>query len=153
LLVRPPEITTFRPAVDGSGEDAIVSAPGVHGVVQQAVVQQAVVQQAVVQQVPDCAQHVFDCTQQTVEVDPRSGASTGVGQHGGTIAARSRCCGHTMRRALPAAPAGPSNASPHSEAARKSSDGTIRRRIAKDRRRAYPYFVKANAVLAPRTAA
>jgi hypothetical protein len=153
LLVRPPEITTFRPAVDGSGEDAIVSAPGVHGVVQQAVVQQAVVQQAVVQQVPDCAQHAFDCTQQTVEVDPRSGASTGVGQHGGTIAARSRCCGHTMRGALPAAPAAPSNASPHSEAARKSSDGTIRRRIAKDRRRAYPYFVKANAVLAPRTAA
>ncbi len=51
LLVRPPEITTFRPAVDGSGEEAIVSAPDVHGVAQQAVVQHAVVQHAVVQQV------------------------------------------------------------------------------------------------------
>ena len=84
MLVRPPEITTFRPAVDGSGEDAIVSAPDVHGVVQQAVVQHAVVQHAVVQQAADCAQHALDCTQQTVEVDPRSGALTGVGQHGCT---------------------------------------------------------------------
>ena len=40
LLVKPPEITTFRPAVDGSGEEAIVSAPGVHGVAQQAVCMQ-----------------------------------------------------------------------------------------------------------------
>jgi hypothetical protein len=57
LLVKPPEMTTFRPAVDGSGDDAIVSPPVVHGVTQQA---------ACAQQAPD------DAGQQLV----------GTGQHG-----------------------------------------------------------------------
>jgi hypothetical protein len=139
LLVRPPEITTFRPAVDGSGEEAIVNAPGVHWVAQQAVVQQAVVQQVVVQQV------VPVDGQQTVEgAAPedagRLGPLTGVGQHC-TIIPWSRRCGQIMCGVLPTAPAGLSIAKTHSEAARNSSDqGTIGRRIAENRRRDYPYL-------------
>ena len=49
LLVSPPEITTFRPAVEGSGEAAIVRPVGVHAVQHVAVVQHVDV---VGQQVP-----------------------------------------------------------------------------------------------------
>jgi hypothetical protein len=135
LLVRPPEITTFRPAVDGSGEDAIVNAPEVHGVVQQAVVQHVLPEQ----HVPPCAQQVPADWQQTVAGAASLGALTGVGQHGMTIPG-SRCCGQ-MTCVLAAAPAGVSIASTHSEAAsNRTDDGRMRRRIAENRRRDYPYL-------------
>ncbi|MGH2884889.1 MAG: hypothetical protein ACRDPA_19665, partial [Solirubrobacteraceae bacterium] len=60
LLVKPPEITTFRPAVDGSGDDAIDSPPVVHGVTQQvACVQQALDDAG--QQLVGTGQHVMMC--------------------------------------------------------------------------------------------
>ncbi len=65
LLVSPPEITTCRPAVDGSGEAAIVKPVGVHAV------QHVVVQHVVdVQQVP----------------------LVGVGQHGTKFGRVALCC-------------------------------------------------------------
>ncbi len=139
LLVRPPEITTFRPAVDGSGEDAIVNAPGAHWVVQQAVVQQVVVQHVVPPQqlVPVDGQQTMEGS--APEVAPPLGPLTGVGQQGGTIIPRSPCCGQ-MTCVLPAAPAGLSSARTHSEVARNSSDDGTRRRIGGNRRTAYPYL-------------
>ena len=65
--------------------------------------------------------------------------STGTGQHGTTLGRA--CWGQTIWGTLPAAPAGLSIASTHSEAARKrSDDGTIRRRIAEIRQGAYPHL-------------
>jgi hypothetical protein len=60
LLVKPPEITTFRPAVDGSGDAAIVSPPEVHGVTQQVVWAQQVPDDAG-QQLVGTGQHVMTC--------------------------------------------------------------------------------------------
>jgi hypothetical protein len=122
LLVKPPEMTTLRPAVDGSGDDAIVSPPVVHGVTQQAA----------------CAQHAPDDAGQQL---------VGTGQHGtmwgllfapfaplvggGQQVMTPDRWGQMMRGTLPAAPAGLSNARTHNEAARNTSDdGRIRRRIA-----------------------
>ncbi|HUJ34018.1 MAG TPA: hypothetical protein VLW51_02335 [Solirubrobacteraceae bacterium] len=129
-----PEITTFPPAVEGSGEDAIVNAAGVHGVAQHAVCAQQAVG----------GQHVFVCGQhgtirglllaRFVPFVPL----TGMGQHGTMF---DRCCGQITWGALPAAPAGLSIARTHSEAARdRSDDGTIRRRIAKIRHGDYPHL-------------
>ena len=126
LLVTPPEITTFRPAVDGSGEEAIVSAPGVHGVAQQAVC----VPEDCGQQFVGTGQHG---TMRGLLVAPfvLCAPLVGSGQQGMTPA---RCWGQMMWGTLPAAPAGLSIAMTHSEAARnRSDDGTIRRRIADNR--------------------
>ena len=145
MLVRLPEITTFRPAVDGSGEEAIVNAPDAHWVAQQAVVQHGVVQhgvvqQAVVQQADVVEQQVAVDGQHTVAALAPSADCGGVGQHG-MIIPRSRCWGQTMCGVLPAAPAGLSITRTHSEAARqRSDDGMIRRRIADNRRTDYPHL-------------
>ena len=149
--VSPPEITTFRPAVEGSGEAAIVRALGVHAVVQHVVpVGQHVV--PVVQHVDVAGQHVlFEGYAQhgmncgPLGVAPRGLACaplTGYGQH--------VCCpcGQRMWGTLRAAPAGLGSAVAHSKAARqRSDDGTIRRRIAETPGTLIPGFVKPNAAL------
>jgi hypothetical protein len=167
LPVSAPEITTSCPAVEGSGEAEIVSAPGGQGLVQQP----AGVQHAVGwQQVPDCAQHVVGWQQapdgrqhvtgwQHVPEGGQQGGKrrllvvafvmgdttgqqgtgplTGTGQQGATSGA-----GPTAQRMwgmLTAAPAGLSIARTHNEATRnESDDGTIRRRIARNRAADYP---------------
>lgn len=125
LLVKPPEITTFRPAVDGSGDDAIVSPPVVHGVTQQVVcAQQAPVEAG--QQLVGTGQHGTMCG---LLFAPLVGGGQQVMPDWGQM----------MWGTLPAAPAGMSSAKAHNEAARKTSDhGRIRRRIAENRASDYP---------------
>jgi hypothetical protein len=126
LLVKPPEITTFRPAVDGSGDDAIVSPPVVHGATQQVVCAQQVLDEAG-QQFVGTGQHGTMC-------GLLFAALVGSGQQGMTPD-----CWGQMWGTLPAAPAGLSNARAHNGAARKTSDdGRIRRRIADNRATGYP---------------
>jgi hypothetical protein len=152
--VRPPEITTFRPAVEGSGEEAIVSAPpGGHGVAQQGVCAQHVVGG---QQVTVGGQQVVVGGQQAVGTGQQA-APTGTGQQGtsrGLLIAPfvpfnggtqqggvtfGRDTGQRMWGTGSAAPAGLSIASTHSEAAKKvSDDGTIKRRIAENPASGYP---------------
>jgi hypothetical protein len=80
LLVSPPEITTCRPAVDGSGEAAIVKPVGVHAE-QHVAVQHVAVQHVVdVQQVP-----LVGVGQQVPLV--------GVGQHGTKSGRAAAFCG------------------------------------------------------------
>jgi hypothetical protein len=122
LLVSPPEITTFRPAVDGSGEAAIVSAPGGHEAVQHVVCRQQVLVDAG-QQFVGTGQHVMMCGRLFAPL-------VGGGQQVMTPA----CWGQMMWGTLPAAPVGLSIARTHSEAARSGSDdGRMRRRIADNR--------------------
>lgn len=140
LLVKPPEITIFRPAIDGSGDDAIVSPPDVHAETQQV---GCVVPDDAGQQLVGTGQHVMTCGLLSAAAVPLA-LVVGGGQQVGTSP---RCCGQMMR-ALPAAPAGLSIAKTHSDAARKTSDdGTMRRRIADKPGLRLPVFVKANAVL------
>ena len=148
LLVRPPEITTFRPAVDGSGEEAIVNVPDVHwaqqAVVQQVVVQHVVVQQAVVQQVPVDGQQGVEGV--APEDAGRFGPLTGVGQHG-TIVARSRCWGRLC--AVYFRPRRQGRASPGRTARRRGQERRRNDQAAHRRKTAQslPVFVKTNAVL------
>jgi hypothetical protein len=140
LLVKPPEITTFRPAVDGSGDAAIVIPPDVHAETQQV---GCAVPDGAGQQLVGTGQHVMTCCLPFAAAVPPA-LLVGGGQQVGTSP---RCCGQMMR-ALPAAPAGLSIAKTHNEAARKTSDdGTIRRRIADKPGLYIPVFVKANPVL------
>jgi hypothetical protein len=133
LLVKPPEITTFRPALDGSGDDAIVSPPDVHAETQHV---DCVVPDDAGQQLVDTGQHVMTCGLLSAAAVPLA-LLVGGGQQVGTSP---RCCGQMMRT-LPAAPAGLSIANTHNDAARKTSDeGTIRRRIADNRACTYPYL-------------
>lgn len=135
MPVSPPEITTFRPAVEGLGEDAIESAPGVHGAVQQVVDVQHV---EVVQHDVVVGQHVLVGYGQHGVASPAAPlfAFVGTGQHIGTTFGCARFSGQMMRgtllwETLPAAPAGLSTATTHSEAARmRSDDGKMKRRIA-----------------------
>lgn len=133
LLVKPPEITTFRPAVEGSGEDPTDSAPFVHGVVQQVVDVQHV---EPVQQVVPAGQHavVGNGQQTTLEVL----AFVGPGQHVGLTFGCARSSGQMMWgtllcATLPAAPAGPAAKTITEMARKRSDDGKIRRRIAETR--------------------
>jgi hypothetical protein len=126
LLVNAPEITTFRPAVDGSGDAAIVSPPVVQGVTQQVVWAQ--------QTLDDAGQQLVGTGQQGTMCGPLFAplaAFVGVGQH---VVMPDICWGQMIWGTLADAPAGLSNAKTHNEAARKTSgDGTIRRRIANNR--------------------
>lgn len=127
----------MRPAVDGSGEDAIDSPPGVQGAVQHVVVDVQHVE--VVQQAPVVAgQHVFVGygQQGTKWAVARFLAFDGTGQHVGVTFGCALCTGQMMsgtllRATLPAAPAGVSTARAHSAAAStRTEDGKIKRRIA-----------------------
>ena len=134
LLVSPPEITTFRPAVDGSGEAAIVNAPDVHGVVQQALVQQFVAEQHVL----DCAQQVAVGLGSTGRPGRDRVESAGVGSRNEQCP-RARLRGQRDAASSATAPAGQSIATTHNEATSdRSDDGTIKRRIAENRDTAYP---------------
>jgi hypothetical protein len=75
LLVSPPEITTCRPAVDGSGEAAIVKPVGVHAVQHVAV------------------QHVVDVQQVPLVGVGQQVPLVGVGQHGTKSGRAAAFCG------------------------------------------------------------
>jgi hypothetical protein len=123
LLVKPPEITTFLPTLDGLGDDAIVSPPDVHAETQQV---GCVVPDDAGQQLVGTGQHVMTCGLLFAAAVPLA-LLVGGGQQVGTSP---RCCGQMMCM-LPAAPAGLSIAKTHNKAGRKTSDdGTITRRIA-----------------------
>ena len=146
MLVKPPEITTFRPAVEGSGEDAIDRPPDGQTAVQHVVpdAQQLVPDG---QQVVPAAQHaVPDCGQHGTYLAPaRALADVGRGQHGITVGCPC-CCGHRVRGTLPVAPAGPGADITNRDAARaRSDDREIRRRIAESGTQV-PGFVKPNAL-------
>ena len=112
--------------MDGSGEAAIVKPVGVHTVQQVAVQHVAVQQVADVQQVPlvGVGQHGTKFDRAAVFCGPLVGS----GQHVGAP-----CSGHNVGGSAPAAPAGPTNAATHNNAAReRSDDGMIKRRIAEN---------------------
>jgi hypothetical protein len=117
-----PEITTFRAAVEGFGEEAMVTLPEAHGVgVQQPIARVAQhgvpAQQGVVWQQNGCTSGALVWT---------PGGST---QHGGTMCAVAP--GHAMPGARRAAVAGPAIPMTHTAVAvRTSASGTIDRRIA-----------------------
>jgi hypothetical protein len=116
-----PEITTFRPAVDGFGEEAMVRLAAAHGTggVGQHVVTGTPLERA--------AQHGVPTQHPGRTIDPLASAPGGSRQHGTTCAL---AYGHAMRGAR-AAVAGPAIPTAQTAVATTSSaTGTIQRRIA-----------------------
>jgi hypothetical protein len=117
--VRAPEITTFRPAFDGFGEEAMVRVPATQGSVQQPADGQhgCGVVLAVAQHVPGWQQSVG--WQQMGCGGP---PTVGTGQQGGT-------CGLASGQGIAVAGLGAASIQ-IAAAATRSESGTIRRRIA-----------------------
>ncbi|MBV9803533.1 MAG: hypothetical protein JO130_10100 [Solirubrobacterales bacterium] len=130
-----PEITTFCPAWEGSGEDEIVSPLGLHVGVQQPDDGQHVPVQHVVLElvqhvgVPFVQHEGLDTGQHTGCAPDASAADPGgTGQHGTKCA---RSCGQIMcGDSAPAAPAAAKIEIAAATAARRRSVWTIERRIA-----------------------
>jgi hypothetical protein len=134
-----PEITTFRPAVDGFGEESMVRLPAAHGVgVQQPGIGQHVVTGAPVER---GAQHSVPTQQPGRTIDPLVSGPGGSGQHGMTSAL---VYGHAMpgARAAVAGPAIPTTQT--AVATRRSASGTFQRRIAcvRDRKAIRPRLTR-----------
>jgi hypothetical protein len=134
-----PEITTFRPAVEGFGEEAVVRLPAAHGVgVQQPGVGQHVVTGAPVAR---AAQHSVPTQHPGKTIDPLVSEPGGSRQHGTTSAL---VYGQAMRGAR-AAVAGPAIATTQTAVAtRTSASGTNQRRIAclRDRKAIRPRLTR-----------
>ena len=149
---KPPLMTTFRPAVDGFGEELMVRLPGPHGVGAQHAVLAG--QQFVVQHGVDVVQHGVDVVQQLADGQQTGCAlpagPVGSGQHGLTCGS---WAGHTMCGEREDAPAGPAAVRIEiATAATRSESGTMNRRNAgyqrsRDVARSLPLFHKSSAAL------
>jgi hypothetical protein len=120
-----PAITTFRPAVDGFGEEVVVRLPAAHGVgVQQPGVGQHVVTGTPVERI---AQHGGPTQHSGMTIEPLVSEPGGSRQHGTTSPL---AYGHAIRGAR-AAVAGPAIPTAQTAVAtRKGASGAIHRRIA-----------------------